>query len=1767
MVKFLRLYCCLAAAFLLQSASFQLDAQSFSASLEPHTSLVLSKNFSTYQVFKLDVPALDGYVKSNAEAPAELNIGAHQWQLDLSPNPILADYYSLQVQTPQGIVTTYPKNNIAFKGYELKGGGIVRLCLNGDFLYGFVDEGLERYYVEPLWYFEPSAAHDLFVLYPKSAVLTVLGAGTCGVTQEQIELQHLEDDLDKYTNTNADNSACYEFDLAIASDRSMFDKYGSVAAVQNHTIGVINDVEVDYVGNFNHDFTFIIVTQFVVTGTDPWSPSTNPGTLLGSFATWGNAGNFGVAFDIGELWTNRVFTGNVVGIAYLNGVCNSAKYHCIRDWTTNANSLRQTATHEIGHNCGSGHDPANPNIYIMCPSVNGTSLWSAQSVSVIDAYLQTKINNGCLTACGPPPVPLAAEFDWAPDPGCQGQPVNFTDLSTGNINSWNWIFPGGQPATSTLQNPVVTWNTPGIKNVTLNISGVGAPSSVMHPVEIVPVPVAGFTFTVNGRVITFTNTSTNATSYFWTFGDGGSSTDSDPVYEYTDAGIYSVVLTATSVCGTSTKTRLVNTAPTANFEASPLTGCATLVVVMDNQSSYNAVTYAWSFPGASPVASNLANPTVVYNIAGTYSITLVASNGSGSNTFTRTNYITVKATPVANFNYSVSGNTVTFTNTTIGNATSYLWNFGDGQTSTATNPVHLYADPGTYDVVLTATNECGSTTKLRSVVIVATNPPTAAFSANPSIGCAPLTVNFTNNSTGATSYSWSFPGGNPSTSAATNPTVVYDTAGVYTVTLTATNANGSATATTTITVNTIPTAGFTYAVSNDTTYTFTNTSTGATSYLWTFGDGDSSVLASPVHNYPALDTNIIYTVIMRAINACGTVNDTQTVTVVTDPHANFTATPTSGCAPLTVQFNNTSTPNATSFLWKFPGGTPDTSILKNPVVVYSTPGTYSVTLIAINSSGRDTFSRTNYIVVNTVPTAGFTTAANGLTVTFTNSSSGAVSYAWNFGDGDSSSLADPVHTYATDGTYTVTLSATNACGTTTKTQTVTVTTLPVAGFTVSPNVGCAPLTVQFTNTSSANATSFDWQFPGGNPSSSTAQNPPSVLYELSGTYTVTLTVTNAAGSSTFSQIIVVDAGPTANFSSTVNVLTANFTNSSSNSISYSWDFGDGGSSNAQNPSHDYAADGTYTVVLTASNNCGTSTFTQVVVITTEPSAGFSASTTVGCAVLSVTFTDISDGNPVSWAWDFPGGTPSSSSEENPTVQYFTPGVYDVTLVVTSIGGSTSSYTQQNLITVNGAPNAGFTSSQSGSTASFTNTSINATSYIWNFGDGSNSTEENPNHTYLNDGVYTVTLTAINNCGSAIIEQTITIATLPTAGFTFNSTGCAPFTVQFTNTSSSNATSFEWEFPGGNPSSSTDVNPTVTWNTAGVYVVTLTASNSSGSSTSTATVTVNPSPTAGFTYQIGGLTAVFSNTSSNGVSYSWDFGDGTSPSTLENPSHTYAQVGSYTVALTVTNGCGSVTVTQIVVVQGSPPVPAIAAENTSGCLVPFNVQFIDQSLGEPTAWNWTFVGGAPANSNVQNPLVTYNTPGVYDVVLEVTNIFGTATQSFPAFITVQAAPVADFTYTVNQTTVSFTNTSQNGVSYSWNFGDGNNSTEQNPIHTYANPGTYNVTLSVTNTCGSAIFEQTIVITSGTGEATWIEGFRLFPNPNTGVFRVEMSGLPQSEVEFVLFNARGQQIKRETADFGTGFLLRSFDYGDLAAGVYALKVQANGQAMFVKVTISR
>jgi PKD repeat protein len=502
-----------------------------------------------------------------------------------------------------------------------------------------------------------------------------------------------------------------------------------------------------------------------------------------------------------------------------------------------------------------------------------------------------------------------------------------------------------------------------------------------------------------------------------------------------------------------------------------------------------------------------------------------------------------------------------------------------------------------------------------NAVNTGTPPPVADFSGSPTSGCAPLTVNFTDQSTGdITSWDWDFGDGGSST--AQNPSYQYNSGGTYTVSLTVTGPGGSDTETKTnyITVNVGQTAGFVGSPTSGTeplTVNFTDQSTGAASWDWDFGDGGSSTAQNPSHEYTSAGT---YTVSLTVTNACGSDNETKTDYIAVDPClapvADFEGSPLSGEAPLTVSFTDLSTNGPSSWDWDFGDG--GTSTSQNPSHEYTAAGTYTVSLTATNSCGSDTETKTDYITVTcTAPVADFigdpTSGEVPLTVSFTDQSTGATSWDWDFGDGGTSTSQNPSHEYTSAGTYTVSLTATNSCGSDTETKTdyITVTcTAPVADFIGDPTSGEAPLTVGFTDQSTG-ATSWDWDF--GDGGTSTAQNP-THEYTAAGTYTVSLTATNSCGSDTETKtdyITVTCTAPAADFvgspTSGDAPLTVSFTDQSTGATSWDWDFGDGGTSTAQNPSHQYTAAGTYTVSLTATNSCGSDTETKTDYITvTEP---------------------------------------------------------------------------------------------------------------------------------------------------------------------------------------------------------------------------------------------------------------------------------------------------------------------------------------------------------------------------------------------------------------------------------------------------------------------------------------------------------------------------------------------------------------------------------------
>ncbi len=731
--------------------------------------------------------------------------------------------------------------------------------------------------------------------------------------------------------------------------------------------------------------------------------------------------------------------------------------------------------------------------------------------------------------------------------------------------------------------------------------------------------------------------------------------------------------------------------------------------------------------------------------------------------------VTASVPPTAEFSGSpLSGAAplnVNFTDASTDYPTSWLWNFGDGVTSTAQNPSHTYSAPGTYAVSLTATNSAGSDMRTKTAYItVACVPPQAGFSSSSTTGEVPLTVSFADQSSGATSWLWNF--GDGTTSGVQNPSHQYTQVGTYTVSLVVTNSCGVDTLIKSGLISvvcTAPVAAFAASVEAGElplAVSFTDQSAGATAWSWDFGDESFSTEQHPGHTYTAAGT---YTVTLTATNQCGssmvTRQDLITVTC-TKPVAGFAASKSSGELPLAVQFTDQSI-GATSWLWSFGDGA--VSTVQHPQHTYTAAGAYTVTLIVANMCGVDTLVGPAPITVTcTAPVAGFTSSPNAgempLAVQFTDQSSGATSWAWNFGDSAGSTEQNPSHTYTAVGTYTVHLTVANQCGqdVITKNGLVTVTCeLPAAQFNHSVSSGEQPLTVHFTDLSTA-AASWAWDFGDGN--TSTLQNP-GHTYVQAGTYGVTLIVTNQCGADTVTKgnlITVTCTAPSADFTGGPTTgtlpLDVSFTNLSSGADSWLWDFGDGTTSTQENPSHTYDAVGSYTVTLTAANGCGSVTATKQDFITVSscllPVAGFTATELQGDYQLTVNFTNTSTGA-TGRQWNFGDGT--GSSIEHPSHTYPTAGVYTVSLIVYNDCGADTFICTDCVIVNCPLPVANFSTTKTSGPApfivDFSNLSVNGVDYLWDFGDGSTSTEQSPTHVYTIAGTFTVSLHVENPCGS------------------------------------------------------------------------------------------------------------------------------------------------------------------------------------------------------------------------------------------------------------------------------------------------------------------------------------------------------------------------------------------------------------------------------------
>ena len=624
--------------------------------------------------------------------------------------------------------------------------------------------------------------------------------------------------------------------------------------------------------------------------------------------------------------------------------------------------------------------------------------------------------------------------------------------------------------------------------------------------------------------------------------------------------------------------------PVTGFSGTPTSGTAPLAVTFTDSSTNTPTSWSWNFGDSN--TSTAQNPSHTY-AAGTYTVSLRATNAQGYDDEVKTSYITATVpAPVAAFSGTPTSGTaplaVTFTDSSTNTPTSWSWNFGDGSTSTSQNPSHSFA-AGTYTVSLRATNAGGYDDEVKTNYIAVTPPaPVAAFSGTPTSGTAPLSVSFTDSSTNIpTSWSWNF--GDSTTSTSQNPSHSF-AAGTYTVSLRATNAggyddevktnyitatSGGASTPTFVAAGTVASGTGTITpalpsgiASDDILLLFVETANQAVSITNQNGGTWAAVTNSPQGTGTAGGTSATRLTAfwsryngnqgaptvsdsgnhqagrIIAVRGCATSGDPWDVTAggvesTADTSGSILGATTTVANTLVVTAIATSLPDASGTanfsawtnadLTSLTERTDNTSSAGNggglgiTTGVKATAGAYGATTVTCATAAKKGLLS---IALKpggggSPPVAAFsgtpTSGTAPLSVAFTDSSTNTpTSWSWNFGDSSTSTSQNPSHSYAA-GTYTVSLRATNAYGydDEVKTNYITATVAPpVAAFTGTPTSGTAPLAVTFTDTSTGSPTSWSWNF--GDSATSTAQHP-SHTYNGAGNYTVSLRATNAGG--------------------------------------------------------------------------------------------------------------------------------------------------------------------------------------------------------------------------------------------------------------------------------------------------------------------------------------------------------------------------------------------------------------------------------------------------------------------------------------------------------------------------------------------------------------------------------------------------------------------------------------------------------------------------------
>ena len=1185
-----------------------------------------------------------------------------------------------------------------------------------------------------------------------------------------------------------------------------------------------------------------------------------------------------------------------------------------------------------------------------------------------------------------------------------------TDPGTTDILYYSWTFGDGTTATTTTSTTthqyaddraygwsvVVADGSTSSAATSATRTGTVTPTNVGLTISSVTVPASG----VEASSLTFSATATAGLSdtltYTWTFGDGTTGTASaasgvaaSVTHAYADNNSFAVSVSVTDDDSSTAATRsgttvaVGNVAPTLSAAivtdtGTTLTPTGFSASATDPAGSADPLSYAWTFGDGTTATTATATTSHQYATGTSYTWSVVVTDGDGGTSSTGGGSVLVGSVPPtitsAVFPSSgAEGASLSFSAAATAGPTDvfvFTWTFGDGTSETRTSATggtvtHAYVDEGSgsYDVVLTVVGAGGASVTRRSTVTVTNAVPVVASASVTDVGSETSVSRFTSSasdvgSTDVLSYNWAFGDGTTATTATATTTHAYPDDRAYSWSLTVTDNDGGTSAPRTGTVTPVGvgpslSASSFGSGSEGASLAFSAAATAGASdtltYAWTFGDGATGTGSSTSHVYA---DNGAYAPVLTVTDDDGSIATTTGAVTVTNV-----------------------APTAEAIEW----------VSGFSSLAYGTSGSAETTT-AVAYEG-DTLALT-------------ASAADVLADT--------VSIGWAWGDGDTStSASDAVvtHIFDDEGTYTLTVVATDEDGGSTDFSTALESYAYHSILNVAPDLtsasavaGTESTATQFTAAATdpgvMDVLTYTWTFGDGTTSTGASATH---AYADDGSYAWSLTVDDGDGGSDVASGTVVSADvaptigtftiPTGDEGASLTFASA-ATAGTSDTLTYAWSFGDGSTSTDASPTHAYADDGAYAVSLTVTDDDGsTATRSGTVTVNNLAPSVAAMSATSGYEGATITYTAVatdSGTDTLSYAWNFGDGTTATTSTGTTTHVFTDNRTATVTVTVTDGDGGTTTRSAISTIrnlnptaVTSGLPSTGAEGVSVAFTGAATDPgSADTFTYSWNWGDGTTSTGATPSHTWGAEGTYTVTMTVLDDDGGRSTgTRSITIANVAPVISAYTDPGTAEegtptaFVAAATDVSGDTLV-YTWNFGDGTTASGDSVSHA--WPDNGTYTIELTVEDGSARSRVSYPITVtnvDPLVTSITSADVGeGETQTLSVVGSDAgtadtLTYAWDFDDGTTGEG-ESVDHAWTDDGTYIVTVRVMDDDGGMSedVVTVVVTNGAPTITSAASLSaTEGAAYGYLPTATDPGAD---TFLWSLVSG-PASMSVDS----------------------------------------------------------------------------------------------------------------------------------------------------------------------------------------------------------